>query len=114
MPNRTLRHHLAIRLALPVGFIIGAVATAAMVESVTDLKPTDRETSAPTQLDRVLEAHAGECWFSGQDALVSPPGHVVVTYSDGRAVYSERLVNPALESIFGDRDVVFTVVAFCK
>ena len=59
------------------------------------------------------DAHG--CWTRDAPADMAGtfPGHVVATVR-GRAVYSARLVGPALDEVFGDADTGLTVHAFCR
>lgn len=113
---RTLRYTILAAIVLPVGFLIGGLSAIAFLDAddTADVTITDRATEPPSQAKQLLDAHRDDCWTGTEPALVKVPGHVIVAYPDDRAVYSARLVAPALESIFDNRDVAFTVVAFCK
>lgn len=64
----------------------------------------------------VLEKHADDCWTGTPplDQVDTIPGAVIWQHPDGRAVYSTKLVGPALDTLFADGDLPGQPVAFCR
>jgi hypothetical protein len=105
------------RLAVLAGFVLGIATVAlfappAVIEFDRSELPAD--SAAVSRADRLVERHG--CWSGPAPADMAGqlPGHVVVTTSAGRAVYSERLVGPALDQTFGGPDAGLLVHAFCR
>jgi hypothetical protein len=105
------------RLALLGGFAVGLGLVALFAPPAVlefDRADLPADSASSSRADRLIEQH--ECW-SGEapsDMAGRVPGHVVVTTSAGRAVYSARLVGPALDQTFNGRDAALLVHAFCR
>ena len=54
------------------------------------------------------------CWTGDAPKDVVYPGHVIWQHPDGKTVYSKKLVDPALDAIFGDGDLEGRPIAFCR
>lgn len=97
-------------LALGVGaFVLGSSLLPTPME-YDDHKalPEDSQSRAEVLVERY------GCWSGEAPPDVDMPGHVVWQHADGRTVYSERLVGPALDTLFGDGDLAGRPIAFCR
>ena len=113
---RLLRRRLAAVAGFGLGaFVVSLIGASAQISAA----PADRPIAPPTpsRAERLIEAH--DCWTGAAPADQSGqvPGHVVVSRPGRAAVWSARLVAPALEQTFargvtGPRDLV--VHAFCR
>lgn len=61
----------------------------------------------------MLDTYGETCWQGEAPPDVEIPGHVLWRYPDGETVYSARLVDRALATVFGDGDLPGSPVAFC-
>ncbi len=105
------------RLAMLGGFALGiGLLTLFAPPAVLEFDRADlpAESAASNRADRLVERH--DCWSGAapSDMAGKVPGHVVVTTPAGRAVYSARLVGPALDQTFGGDDAGLLVHAFCR
>lgn len=104
------------RALVATGLLAGGYAVVA-AHGVDGSAAISREPDAPApvtaspaqRVGRLVEQH--DCWTGTAPAGVVP-GHVVVTV-DGRVRYSARLVDDALEAVFGTPHVDLVVHAFC-
>lgn len=69
---------------------------------------------SPSAVMAEAEAEGVECWQGEAPDDVDVPGSVVWQYVDGRTVRSARLVQPALEKLFGAGNLPGRPVAFCR
>lgn len=76
--------------------------------------PMEGRPMAPQSPAGMLAAHP-QCWTGEAPPAMRGkiPGHVLWQHTDGRTVYSARLVSPALDSLFSDGTLPGRAVAFC-
>lgn len=105
---RTVGRNLVLGACLVASFLV-VVTFMPVEETQQPLAPP-----APTQsrAEVLVERHG--CWTGDAPADVEIPGHVVWQHADGRTVYSERLVGPALDTLFGEGNLPGHAVAFCR
>lgn len=84
--------------------------TAGLDEVTTPVERPPAEGSPSTVFDR----HADDCWTGEAPADVDYPGAVIWQHPDGRTVYSTRLVDQALDTLFADGDLPGRPIAFCR
>lgn len=97
----------AIALYLAHAFTAGHDNIVGDVES-------SQENSVQSSPQTAYEKHAEDCWTGDAPADVEYPGHVIWQHPDGTTVYSARLVDDALDAIFGDGDLAGSPIAFCR
>ena len=104
---------LAIVAALLVTHWLSAGAQSIAFEDAPSAPEKPLPKSSP---EYVLGQHADDCWQGDPpaDMVGEMPGHVIWQHTNGSTVYSSRLVEPALDTIFADGDLPGTPIAFCR
>ena len=92
------------RLMTLAGFALGMLVVSVIGISSLEAATADRPVAppAPTRAERLIETH--DCWSGAAPADMKGvlPGHVVATRPGRQAVYSRRLVGPALDQLFAE------------
>jgi hypothetical protein len=122
---RAVLTSVAVVAAVAAGYAVGSVVAGEHLPPTT-VVTTDTGVGVAearaARVERLVSSH--DCWTGTEqpppDLRGGLPGHVVATPAptSGRPTpwptYSARLVGPALDQVFGERDRGLAVHAFCR
>lgn len=121
--QKTLTHYLIAPLGLSLGFVVTAIILVFVLghgedaKSNTGVTVMDIRENAKHSSAAVLEKHPVDgvnCWTGEAPKDVAYPGHVIWQKPDGYTVYSAKLVDPALNTLFGNGKLAGHPIAFCR